>query len=152
MKKKVILSKIVFDKLSRHIVDFETNQNAVLDDSALIPPAERKKYQELFMQYCEHLQQLLKDAQVENSKDHSLPCVTIGSMVELENLQNKRTNKIIVNFPSVNLPTVEKIAQTSFNSPIGSAIFLKKPGDTVEVNAPGGVFQYQIKSIDLLIP
>ncbi|NLV21728.1 MAG: GreA/GreB family elongation factor [Syntrophomonadaceae bacterium] len=151
MYKKITISKIVFDKLSKHIEDFSSFQNTLLNDNELVPTAERKLYQDIFMQYCQHIQRLLKEAKINNSDDNSLPCVTLGSVVELENLENKRINKIMVTFPNANQPvdTRKKIAQTSYNSPVGRALFLKKPGDTVEVNAPGGTFQYRIKTVDL---
>ena len=147
-----ILSKRVFDELTRHISDFEKYQDSILDDQTLVPTLERKKYQQIFGQYSEHLHHLLKTAQVNDSENLGLPFVTIGSVVELENLQNKRTNKIMVIFPLPNPPDSGKIMQTSYNSPMGQAVFLKKPGDTVKVNAPGGLFNYRIKSIVLSIP
>lgn len=151
MGNRIILSKIVFDKLSKHLKEFASIQNTLLNDNELVPASERKNYQEIFGQYCLHIQRLLKEAHINDSDDNSLPCVTLGSVVELENLENKRTNKIMVTFPSINQPpdSKKKIAQTSYNSPVGKALFLKKPGDTVEVNAPGGTFQYRIKTVDL---
>ncbi len=95
---------------------------------------------------------LLDKVQVIDSNDHSLPWVTIGSVVELENLQSKRINKIMVVFPLANPPDLGKYMQTSFNSPIGQALFLKQPGETIEVTAPGGIFHYEIKSIVLSVP
>ena len=153
MGKKTTLSKIVFDRLSKHMEDFSAVQNKILNDNELVPAGERKVYQELFMQYCQHIQRLLKEAQINDSDDNSLPCVTLGSVVELENLENKRINKILVTFPTANqaVDAKKKISQTSYISPVGKALFLKKPGDTVEVNAPGGKFRYRINAVDLLI-
>ncbi len=153
MSKKVTLSRFVFDRLSKHMHDFTDVQNKLLNDTELVPAAERKSYQELFMQYLQHLERLLKNAQIIDSEDNHLPCVTLGSLVELENLENQRINKILVTSPTVNPPVDKKIkaSSTSYNSPVGKAIFLKKPGDTVEVNAPGGKFKYRIKSVDLMI-
>jgi len=153
MKKKITISKFVFDRLSKHMEEFTAIQNKVLNDNEMVPAAERKTYQDIFMQYIQYLQHLLKEAHIADSDDPSLPCVTLGSVVELENLENKRINKILVTFPTANQPVDKKIklSPTSYNSPIGKALFLKKPGDTVEVNAPGGRFKYRIKSVDLMI-
>ncbi|HPF20826.1 MAG TPA: GreA/GreB family elongation factor [Syntrophomonas sp.] len=153
MSKKITLSKFVFDRLSKHFKDFTETQNKLLNDTEMVPAAERKTYQEIFMQYLQHLERLLKEAQITDSEDNSLPCVTFGSVVELENLENKRINKIFVTYPTANPPVDKKIkvSLTSYNSPVGKALFLKKPGDTVEVNAPGGKFKYRIKSVDLMI-
>ncbi len=145
------LSKKVFAELSRQVNDFKKNQNAILDNSTLVPPQERKEYQHLFTQYIDQLEHLLNNAPISDSADHHLPFVTIGSVVELENLQNKRTNKIMVTFPLPNLSNPGKMRQTSYNSPIGRALFLKNPGEKLEVNAPGGLFQYQVKSIILYL-
>ena len=152
MANRISISQIVFSELSRHVNEFQKYQNSILDDSSLIPVLERKKYQQSFTDYIDYLTDLLDKAHINDSSENSLPCVTIGSVVELVNLQNKRTNKIMVTFPLPNPPDSGKIMQTSFNSPIGQALFLKKPGDIVEVNAPGGVFNYEIKSIVLYIP
>lgn len=152
MTNTITLSKSVFDELSRHANDFEKKHPAILEDSTLVPTMERKKYQQLFNQYGEHLQNLLNNARVIDSNDHRLPFVTIGSVVELENMQNNRTTKIMVTFPLSNPPNPGRIMQASYNSPMGQACFLGKPGETVEVNAPGGVFQYRIKSIILAMP
>lgn len=152
MNNQIVLSQIVFDELSRHVNEFEKYQNSILDDNSLIPVLERKKYQQIFMQYSERLTDLLNNAQINDSNDHSLPCVTINSIVEMKNLQNKRTNKIMVIFPLPNQPDSGKTMQTSYNSPMGQALFLKRLGEIVEVKAPGGVFNYQIESIVLYIP
>ncbi len=153
MKKKITLSKYVFDRLSKHMEEFTALQNKVLNDNEMVPVGERKTYQDLFMQYIQYLQHLLKEAHVADSDDPSLPCVTLGSVVELENLENKRINKILLSFPTANQPVDKKLklSATSYNSPVGKALFLKKPGDTVEVDAPGGKFKYRIKSVGLMI-
>ncbi|NLV22591.1 MAG: hypothetical protein GXY49_11490 [Syntrophomonadaceae bacterium] len=153
MSKKVTLSKFVFDRLSKHMEDFTDVQNKLLNDNEIVPATERKTHQEIFMQYINHLERLLKEAQITDSEDKSLPCVTLGSVVELENLENKRINKILVTYPTACSLVDKKIkvSSTSYNSPVGKALFLKKPGDTVEVIAPGGKFKYRIKSVDLMI-
>jgi len=109
-------------------------------------------YQTLFSQYSHHLQRLLKHARTDDSDNYNLPFVTIGSIVELENLQNKRVIQIMVSFPSMSQGSAERIARTSYNSPMGQALFLKQPGDNIEVHAPGGMFLYRILSIILPIP
>lgn len=149
MGKKNSISKTVFDKLSQHIEEFSAIQDQVLNNIDLVPPTERKSYQEIFRQYDQHLQRLLSEAHVNDSADESLPCVTLGSMVELEDLVNQRNSKILITFPGLNQTSGAKlkVAKTSYNSPIGKALFLKKPGDTVEVNAPGGVYRYRIKAV-----
>lgn len=152
MNYSVSLSKGVMENLCKHARDFEKNHPAVLEDNALVPAPERKKYQTLFKQYCQQLQNLINNAKTNDSDDNSIPFVTIGSVVELENLQNNRITKIMVTFPFSDLPKPAKTIQASYNSPMGQACFLKKPDEIVEVNAPGGVFKYRIKSIALALP
>lgn len=152
MNYSVSLSKNVMEELCKHANNFEKNHPAVLEDNTLVPAQERKKYQTLFKQYCQQLQNLINNANTNDSNDNSIPFVIIGSVVELENPQNNRITKIMVTFPFANLPNPDKIIQVSYNSPMGQACFLKKVGETVEVNAPGGVFKYRIKSITLAVP
>lgn len=152
MSQPVSLSKVVFNKLSKHYCEFADYQKDVLNNSSLVSLQEREMYQTLFSQYNHHLQRLLKNACTDDSDDHHLPFVTIGSIVELENLQNKRRSRIMMSFPFMSQGTAERIARTSYISPMGQALFLKRPGDNIEVHAPGGLFLYRILSIILPIP
>ena len=76
-----------------------------------------------------------------------MPIVTIGTLVTVMNVGNQREFSFHIVGPNYNRKNSRDV---SCLSPVGRALMLKKVEDEVLVNAPGGTFKYQIKSIDYI--
>jgi len=87
---------------------------------------------------------VLANAQVITPDDVSTKEVTIGSLVQLANTKNKDEFKVMVVSSVEADPDEDRI---STESPLGEAIFGKKKGDKVTVEAPAGRITYEIKSL-----
>jgi transcription elongation factor GreA len=90
------------------------------------------------------LKSVLANAQVLTPTDVSNREVSIGSVVELTNTRGKDTFKITLVSSIEADPDEDRV---STESPLGEAIFGKKKGDKVTVQAPAGKITYEIKSI-----
>lgn len=90
------------------------------------------------------LKSVLANAQVITPEDVSTKEVTIGSLVQLANTRNKDEFKVMVVSSIEADPDEDRI---STESPLGEAIFGKKKGDKVTVDAPAGKITYEIKGL-----
>ena len=63
-------------------------------------------------------------------------------------VKNHKTNQVVswtlVPENEINI----KAGKISFNSPIGSALLGRKPGDVVEVSIPAGILKLEVLGID----
>lgn len=73
----------------------------------------------------------------------------MGSEVEVLDTENGSKFTFTVVAPFQSQRESHNIFDVSCLSPVGRALLLKKVGETVEVDAPGGIFHYKINSINL---
>ncbi len=145
---KVSLSQNTFESLVKHLVEIEEKKKSLLEEFFPENPAERSEMELYIHNYIQQIDQLIKNTNKLQTTDNMIPFVTIGSEVELQDLSTQEVFKYHIVYPfSDNI----KEEDVSFLSPVGKSLLLKKAGDIVEVTAPGGVFQYEIKSILLHI-
>lgn len=90
------------------------------------------------------LKSVLANAQVLSPEDVSSKEIGIGSLVELVPARGKSTFKVMLVSSVEADPDQDRI---STESPLGEAIFGKKKGDKVKVDAPAGTMSYEIKSV-----
>ncbi len=143
---KALLSKTTFENLVKHLVDIEEGKNKLLEQYFSGLSKERHEFEKLFEDYIKHIGQLIENASVSQTEDSKVPFVTIGSEVEIQDLSCQEVFKYRIVHP---LNDQIKGGDVSYLSPIGRSLLLKKLGDEVEVKAPGGVYNYRIKSIKL---
>lgn len=144
---KVTLSQASFESLLKQLVEIEEGKRELLEKYFLEPSVERHELEELVEKYTKHIDQLIRKAKKSQNSDNSLPFVTINSEVEVLDLSFQEIFKYrIVNPFQSNI----REGDVSYLSPVGKSLLLKKVGDQIEVKAPGGVFRYEIKSIQLL--
>ncbi|MCD1259249.1 transcription elongation factor GreA [Paenibacillus athensensis] len=92
------------------------------------------------------LERMLKTAKVVDAGELSLNEVGIGSTVILNDIEfAERIEYQIVG------PAEANVAENrlSYESPLGKELLGKKVGDTINVNAPMGVLQYELLEIKL---
>lgn len=91
------------------------------------------------------LESMLKHARVIDEEDVSTDKVTIGSKVRLLDMEfNEEIVYTIVGSTEAN-PARFKISN---ESPVGSALMLKKKGNIVEASVPDGILKFKILKIE----
>jgi len=143
---KVTLSNSTFEALVKHLVEMEEGKNKIVDQYFPDPSPEREEFKELIEQYINLIESLVANARKSKKQDRAVPFVTIGCEVELEDLATGETLNYRIASP---LHGTVREGDVSCLSPMGKSLLLRKMGDHIEVDAPGGVFKYCIKSIQL---
>ncbi|GAB7389021.1 hypothetical protein BSNK01_28590 [Bacillaceae bacterium] len=141
---RVTLSKAVFEKLVKHLVEVEEGKNKLVEQYYPEPSKERYDIERLIRDYINKVNQLIKNVNQSEMTDNRVPFVTIGSEVEIQDLDDQEVFKYRIVSPWEETLREEDV---SYLSPVGKSLLLKKVGDEIQVNAPGGVFRYKIKSI-----
>lgn len=146
------VSTNAFEYLVRHLVDVEEQKDRFLNEYFPDLTRERADTEELINSYIIDLEGLVKRTKAHHAQDCNLPFVVIGSQVEVINMSTGRSQQFRILKPFE--PGVR--ARGTFNvscfSPVGKALLLQQPGNTVLVNAPAGTFEYQIRSISVSGP
>lgn len=139
------LSKQGLEMLLHQLTKLEENKNKLIDDHVEEFLIQRSELQNLFDNYIFHLDQLVQTLQAGDYPSSRLPFVTIGSEVEVLDLELGINEKYTIIAPFQN-----SLANNgaSYLSPIGRALLLKKEGANVEVKTPGGLLGFKIKEIN----
>ena len=143
---KVKLSKTTFENLVKHLVEIEEGKKKLLEEYYPEQSTERNEIEMLVEDYIKRVEQLIINAIKSQTTDNKIPFVTIGSEVEIQDLFDQEIFKYRIVSPFRSSVSAGDI---SYLSPVGKALLLKKVGDEIEVKAPGGLFCYKIKSIQL---
>ncbi|WP_338818854.1 Transcription elongation factor GreA [Moorella thermoacetica] len=143
---KVTLSQATFENLVKHLVEVEEGKSKLVEQYFPEPSKERDDFVKLIEDYIKQIDQLIRSVNKSQTAGGQVPFVTIGSEVEVQELDTQE----VFTFRIVH-PFHDSLMErgVSYISPVGKSLLLKKVGDEVEVNAPGGVFRYKIKSIQL---
>ncbi len=141
-----VLSQPAFECLVKHLVEIEEGKNKLLDEIFPRPSKEREEFEILLKDYIKQVDDLIRKVKKSSKAGNKLPFVTIGSEVEIQNLSNNETYKYRIIAP---FRGSVKDGNISYLSPVGKSLLLRKVGEEVEVEAPGGIFRYKIKSIRL---
>ena len=141
-----VLSQPAFECLVKHLVETEEGKNKLLDEIFPRPSKEREEFEILLKDYIKQVDDLIRKVKKSSKAGNKLPFVTIGSEVEIQNLSNNETYKYRIIAP---FRGSVKDGNISYLSPVGKSLLLRKVGEEVEVEAPGGIFRYKIKSIRL---
>ncbi len=149
MGSNFILSKTNFDKLVKHLVDIEEKKNKIIDEYFPEPSGKREELRKLFDEYIKQVEFFIVNAERSETVSNNLPFVIIGSEVEVENLDEQVNCRYRLVCPFQGDIECNDI---SFLSPVGKGLLLKKIGETISVDTPGGIFNYKIKSIELSLP
>lgn len=128
----------ISEQMKKALEHGDLSENAEYDEA-------RNAYLQLEKQINETAT-LIARAEVVEDEDISTEVVGVGSLVEIEDLENG--NKI-QEFRIVG-PTESDLesGKLSHESPIGMSLMNSKVGEVVSVNTPGGTRKYKILSID----
>jgi transcription elongation factor GreA len=90
------------------------------------------------------LEKMISEAEIYSDEDFDEDVVAPGRKVLLKNLDNGNTFEVeIVGFGE----TDSSLFKASLSSPVGNALFKKRVGEIVEVEAPAGKFRFQILEV-----
>jgi transcription elongation factor GreA len=150
MSPKIELSKSTHEYLVNHLPQLNEQKMALLNDisSTYAPGAPVDDSAEIsnFLDHYAHtVQSLLDQAEVLDDEHKPLPMTFIGCDIKVREVDSNQTHVFRVVSPYETRPTAGHI---SYLSPLGRNLLLKKPGETLEVKAPGGTVRYAILSVD----
>jgi len=138
------LSGATFENLTKHLREIEIGKNKLFERFFPEPTKERNEFKNFLDNYIMHIEQLIQDARDSDIEDIDIPFATIGSEIEVLDPSSNEVYKYRIVSP---LDASVAEGDVSYLSPVGKSLLLKKVGDEIEVNAPGGVYSYKIKSI-----
>ncbi|ADL07242.1 GreA/GreB family elongation factor [Thermosediminibacter oceani] len=147
MQRTYTLSKTAFEALIKHLADLEAGKSRLIDEHFSNSPREARELEHLLDNYIKFMDEFISSVQQEDTADESFPYVVINSRVQVQDIENDETYNFRVVLPSGNIASDPEIYSVSVLSPVGKSLLLKKPGEKVQVNAPGGMFLYEIKAI-----
>ncbi|NLO22352.1 MAG: hypothetical protein GX119_10205 [Syntrophomonadaceae bacterium] len=145
--KEIELSPDILKGLQEHLEDMEERQSQIVEDFIAKNCDEYREYTIEFKNYLLQLRQLVEKSEELTGKANGMPIITIGTLVTVINVGNQKEFSFHIVGPNYNRKNSRDV---SCMSPVGRALMLKQVGDEVLVNAPGGTFKYQVKSIDYI--
>lgn len=143
--KEIELSPNILKGLQAHLEDIEGRQSQIIEDFIARNCDEYREYTAEFKNYLLQLRELVEKSKEVTGKDNAMPIITIGTLVTVMNVGNQKEFSFHIVGPNYNRRNSRDVSSLS---PVGRALLLKRVGDEALVNAPGGTFKYQIKSID----
>ncbi|MCX7831435.1 MAG: transcription elongation factor GreA [Actinobacteria bacterium] len=91
------------------------------------------------------LEKMISEAEIYSDEEVDDNVVAPGRKVVLKNLDNGHILEVeVVGFGETDSSTLK----VSISSPVGKALFKKKVGETVEVEAPAGKFRFEIVKVN----
>lgn len=127
----------VADDLKKAMADKDFRENAPLD-------AARDRQAHLEARIRE-LEAILKRAEVMSDSKNGTGRVRLGSRVSIKDLSADEV--LVYTLVSSSEASLREF-RISIDSPIGNAIYDKRPGDQVEVKAPAGIQRYVVEKVE----
>lgn len=145
---RITLSVSVFETLVKHLVEIEEARNQLLEQYFPGPSKERYETESLLDTYIEHIDALIRHADQSQITGNTVPFVTIGSQVCVQDMTDGDTLAYRIVSP-FNGQTRAAQGIISYLSPIGRALLLKKVGDIAQITVPAGIIRYKILLIQI---
>lgn len=147
MNQSIFLTKDAFNSLLANLVELEEGIDEIIDVFFREPSKEAENLKRVLNEYIQWLDGTIKRVKVDENADNDFPYAIVGSEVVVEDVAGKETYCYKLVSPLKNKVDSNEI---SFLSPMGKAMLLKKVKDQFVVEAPGGNFDYQIKSVTII--
>lgn len=143
-----VMSDSMFNALVKHLVDIEEEKERIVHEYYPNITYERDNFNQLIGGYIKQIEGYISKAKVDKAGSDICPFVTIGSIVEVEDLTYQETEKLKIVSPFINKVNM-KCNCASYLSPMGKELLLKRVKDKVEIKTPVGKCIYKIKSIEM---
>lgn len=148
MSEQCTLTKNAFEKLIKEFTSIEEQKDSLINEYFPEPSIQRNDFKQLMKEYIHQVNNFIKNICISSSSKNTIPFVTIGSIVDLHDLEDDQSTKLRIVLPFQN----EENYDASCLSPFGKVLLLKKIDDKVSVKTPGGIFRYKINCITLPSP
>ncbi len=151
MHSGIELTGYVYNAILSHLVGIEERKDEIVNEFYDNSSDTREKFTHFLDSYTHKLDELVRSVQIVDKPNSEklktlnfLPYVIIGSVVELEDLNNYGTKvyKIISPYDSNGSEN-----ELSYISALGSELMLKKPGDIIRAQIDNDLYLYSVKSI-----
>lgn len=133
---RTVKRKEVAEKIKTALGFGDISENSEYDEAK----NEQAQLEERIMK----LESMIRNASIIDTEELSTDKVSLGSKVVVRDLEFDEEDEYTIVGSAETDPFKGKISN---ESPLGSALIGNKPGDTVEVEAPGGVIKYEIVKI-----
>lgn len=135
---KTVRRKEVAERIKQAIAFGDISENSEYDEAK----NEQAQVEERIMK----LENTLKKAKVVDEDDISLDVVSIGTKVQVKDLEFEEVVEYTIVGSSEADPYELKISN---ESPVGSALLGKKVGEKVDIQIPDGITKYEVLKIDI---
>ena len=135
---KTVRRKEVAERIKQAIAFGDISENSEYDEAK----NEQAQVEERIMK----LENTLKKAKVVDEDDINLEIVSIGTKVQVKDLEFDEVVEYTIVGSSEADPYELKISN---ESPVGRSLLGKKVGDKVEIQIPDGVTKYEVLKIDI---
>jgi transcription elongation factor GreA len=143
-----IISKEMFDYLSRHIEEIEKEKETLLKEYYSENAEECMNVGDFFREYTNSINGYLNGTRIKSDCADGCPFVIIRSIVEVQDIDDMETYQYCIVPPYANAADVD-IDCASCLSPLGKSLLLKRVNQQVSVQIPTGELRYVIKKITL---
>ena len=134
---KVVRRKEVSEKIKQALAFGDLSENSEYDEA--------KNEQAQVEARIAQIEGMLKIARVVEDDSGDVDVVGIGKTVKLYDIEFEEEAVYSIVGPTEADPTENKL---SYESPVGKALLGKKAGETVAVDAPGGMVSFKILEIN----
>ncbi len=134
---KVVRRKEVSEKIKQALAFGDLSENSEYDEA--------KNEQAQVEARIAQIEGMLKVARVVEDDSGDVDVVGIGKTVKLYDIEFEEEAVYSIVGPTEADPTENKL---SYESPVGKALLGKKAGETVDVDAPGGMVSFKILEIN----
>lgn len=145
MNTKITLTPQSYQKLICHLVNFEENKNAIIDEYFPKRTKEREDISRLLTRYLEELDKIIGNITISNDSNLKFPFVIIGSNVVIRDIHRDEEYSYLIGGPYYDTDSNNYV---SYLSPVGRALLLQRIGNIISVTTPSGQYQYKIISIE----
>jgi transcription elongation factor GreA len=143
------ISKRMREFLIIHLSEIEKKKEILLKKHYSDNVRDSMEFEESFKEYCKTVHSYLNNAEVEDlSAEDESPFVIIGSIVEVEDIEDKETYKYRIVLP-YEKTTDHSEDCASCISPLGKALLLKTAKQRVDIKIPTGTLSCIIRRITL---
>ncbi len=145
----LVISKKVHDYLLEHLIEVEKEKDLIVKEYYSEDAVDCMNFESFFNNYISFIKNCIKNATVTTHVADECPFVIIGSIVEVQDIDDKEIYKYCITLPFSDNKDAD-IDCASCLSPLGKALLLKKVKEKVNIKIPTGTLHYTIKSISLL--
>jgi len=143
-----IISKEMFNFLSRHIEEIEKEKEILLKEYYSDNTEESMNVGDFFREYISSINDYLSSAQIMPDYADECPFVIIRSIVEVQDIDDMETYQYCIVPPYAKAEDVDMDCASCL-SPLGKSLLLKRVDQKVKVQIPTGELRYVIKKITL---